>query len=53
MKQPCDLLPPENEFSSMLDWKIKKGALDGQKVLHTGVDYQQAGGSRDLHYLAL
>ena len=31
----------------MLDWKIRKGATDGQKVLHTGADSQQAEGSRD------
>ena len=28
-------LPPEKESSYMLDWKIIKGAIDGQKVLHT------------------
>ena len=28
-------LPPEKESSYMLDWKIRKGAIDGQKVLHT------------------
>jgi len=38
-------LPPENESSLMLDWKIRKGALDGQKVLHTETDHQQAEGS--------
>ena len=37
-------LPPKNKSSFMLDWKIRKGALDGQKVLHTGEDYQQAPG---------
>ena len=25
-------LPPEKESSSMLDWKLRKGALDGQQV---------------------
>ena len=35
-------LPPEKESSFMLDWKIRKGATDGQKVLHTGADSQQA-----------
>ena len=35
-------LPPENESSFMLDWKIRKGAIDGQKVVHTGADSQQA-----------
>ena len=34
-------LPPEKESSFMLDWKIRKGAIDGQKVLHTRADYQQ------------
>ena len=28
----------------MLDWKIRKGALDGQKELHSGTDHQQADG---------
>ena len=28
----------------MLDWGIRKGALDGQEILHTGADYQQAPG---------
>jgi hypothetical protein len=37
-----DDLPPENESSFMLDWKIRKGATDGQKILHTGADSQQA-----------
>ena len=31
----------------MLDWKLRKGALDGQKVLHAGADYQQAARGRD------
>jgi hypothetical protein len=35
-------LPPENESSFMLDWKLRKGALDGQKVLHARANYQQA-----------
>ena len=26
----------------MLDWALRKGALDGQKVLHARADYQQA-----------
>ena len=24
----------------MLDWKLRKGAIGGQKVLHTSADYQ-------------
>jgi len=24
----------------MLDWKLRKGAIDGQKGLHTRADYQ-------------
>jgi hypothetical protein len=35
---------PENESSLMIDWGIRKGALDGQEILHTGTDYQQATG---------
>ncbi len=27
-------------MSGMLDWKIRKGAIDDQKVLHTGADSQ-------------
>jgi len=34
-------LPPENGSSFMLDWRLRKGAIDGQEVLHTGADYQQ------------
>ena len=34
-------LPPENESSFMLDWKLRKGALNGEKILHSGADYQQ------------
>ena len=41
LKEKGDL-PPEKESSFMLDWKIRKGATDGQKVLHTGADSQQA-----------
>ena len=41
-KPYIDELPPEKESSFMLDWKLRKGALDGQKVLHRGADYQQA-----------
>jgi len=33
--------PPENGSSFMLDWRLRKGAIDGQEVLHTGADYQQ------------
>jgi hypothetical protein len=32
-------LPPEKESSFMLDSKLRKGAIDGQEVLHTGADY--------------
>ena len=32
-------LPPEKESSFMLDWKLRKGAIDGQKVLHTTASY--------------
>jgi hypothetical protein len=35
-------LPPEKESRLMLDWEIRKGALDGQEVLHARADYQQA-----------
>jgi predicted MFS family arabinose efflux permease len=35
-------LPPQKESSFMLDWKLRKGATDGEKVLHTGADSQQA-----------
>jgi len=35
-------LPPENESSFMLDWKLRKGAIDGQEVLHARADYPQA-----------
>ena len=35
-------LPPGNETSFMLDWKLRKGALNGQKVLYGREDYQQA-----------
>jgi hypothetical protein len=35
-------LPPNNQSSLMLGWKTRRGATDGQKVLHTGADYQQA-----------
>ncbi len=35
-------LPPPKESSFMLDWKIRKGATDGQEALHTGADSQQA-----------
>ena len=34
-------LPPKNESSFMLDWKLRKGALNGEKILHAGADYQQ------------
>ena len=33
-------LPPENESSFMLDWKLRKGAKNGEEILHTGADYQ-------------
>jgi len=34
--------PPKRSPVLMLDWKIRKGAIDGQEILHTGADYQQA-----------
>jgi len=38
----ADDLPPKKESSFMLDWKIRKGGTNDQKVLHTGADSQQA-----------
>ena len=35
---PSDL-PPENESSFMLDWKLRKGALNGEEILHTGTNH--------------
>jgi len=32
-------LPPEKESSFMLDSKLRKGAIDGQEVLHIGANY--------------
>ena len=34
-------LPPKNESSFMLDWKIRKGALNSEEIIHIGADYQQ------------
>ena len=34
--------PPKRSPVLVLDWKIRKGAIDGQEILHTGADYQQA-----------
>ena len=33
-------LPPEKESSFMLDWGLRKGASNGQKILHSRADYQ-------------
>ena len=35
-------LPPQRESSLMLDWGLRKGALNGQEVLRTGTNHQQA-----------
>ena len=39
---PAELLylPPLKDTSFMLDWELRKGATDGQKILHSRADYQ-------------
>ncbi len=34
--------PPKTSPVLVLGWVLRKGAIDGQEILHTGADYQQA-----------
>jgi len=35
-------LPPENESSFMLGWKLREGVLNGQKALHSTINWNEA-----------